>query len=175
MRKEHPSRSRVITLVVTVAGLSFLALPTSAAAQEEEVPAGALHAVGAQLVKAFTQDGPFAPDAPDHLWFDNGDGTFLFLHFDKPLGEATKLMYVGWAVPGRWCAEEQPKGFTHFHRTAKVGAWNAGHGGATPEQAGYWLKHVAVEEFQFNMMGMSYPVKPGTDMKFMPTKPPACG
>lgn len=124
---------------------------------------------------AFTQKGPFDPTAPDHLWFNNEDGTYLFLHFDKPLGESTKLIYVGWAVPGRWCAEEQPKGFTHFHRTAKVAAWNAGHGGATSGQAGYWLKHVAVEEFQFNMMGMSYPVKPGTDMKFMPTKAPKCG
>jgi hypothetical protein len=32
-----------------------------------------------------TTQGPFNPIAPDHLWFDNRDGTWPFLRFDKPL------------------------------------------------------------------------------------------
>jgi hypothetical protein len=59
--------------------------------------------------------------APDHLWLDNGHRTGC-LHFDKPLKEAVKIMYTGWALPGRWCAEDRPKYFTHFHRTVKVAA-----------------------------------------------------
>ena len=175
MRRMHPSTHPIRALVAGAATLTALALPGGAFAQQVEVPAAALHQVGAQLVGAFTVNGPFDPTAPEHLWFKNGDGTYLFLHFDKPLSQAAKLLYLGWAVPGRWCAEEQPPGYTHFHRTAKVADWNAGHGGATPGEAGYWLKHVAVEEFDMNMMGMSYHVKPGTDMMFMPTTSPKCG
>jgi len=160
---------------LTALGLSLAVLASPAVAQRDEVSPGALHQVGAQLVGGFTESGPFTPTAPDHLWLNNGDGTYLFLHFDKPLGDATKLIYVGWAVQGRWCAEDKPKDFTHFHRTAKVAQWNAGHGGSRPGEPGYWLKHVAVEEFDMNMMGMSYHVRPGTDLKFMPTNPPACG
>jgi hypothetical protein len=107
----------------------------------------------------------------------SGNGTFLFLHFDKPLPEATKIIYTGWAVRGRWCAEAQPSGFTHFHRTAKVAAWDAGHGGATPGEEGLWLKHIAVERFQMpEMMGMPERiVAPGLDRMFMPTNAPKCG
>lgn len=145
------------------------------AAQDPKPPAAAASAIGKQLIQGFSVNSPFDPDAPDHLWLENGDGTYMFLHFDGPIAQASKLLYVGWAVPGKWCAEDQPKAFTHFHRTAKVGDWNAGHGGSTPGQSGYWLKHVAVEEFDFKMMGMNYHVKPGTDLKFMPTNPPSCG
>ena len=142
---------------------------------EQEVSASATREVGTQLVAGFTVQGPFTPTAPDHLWLDNGDGTWMFLHFDRPLKEASKIIYTAWAIPGRWCAEDQPKGFTHFHRTAKVAAWDAGHGGSKPGEAGYWLKHVAPEEFDLKMMGMEHHVGRGTDMKFMPTNPPRCG
>lgn len=175
MRREHTRPPRRLTAGFGAAALALFTLPAPALAQRDEVSANALHQVGAQLVGAFTTSSPFTPTAPDHLWFDNGDGTYLFLHFDKPLKEATKLIYVGFGVPGRWCAEDRPSGYTHFHRTAKVADWNAGHGGATPGEAGIWLKHVAVEAFDFNMMGMSYKVAPGTDHKFMPTNPPQCG
>lgn len=141
----------------------------------EEVAASTTKQVGTQLVGGFTAESPFTPDAPDHLWLDNRDGTWMFLHFDKPLKESSKIIYTGWAVPGRWCAEDRPKDFTHFHRTAKVATWDAGHGGAKPGEAGFWLKHVAPEEFDLKMMGMEYHVTPGTDLKFMPTNPPKCG
>jgi hypothetical protein len=153
------------------------AAPAPAPAGEIEVPAGTANQAGQQLVGSFAADSPFDPDAPDHLWLDNGDGTYLFLHFDKPLGEASKLMYTGWAEKGRWCAEEQPEGFTHFHRTARVGAWDAGHGGSTPGEEGYWLKHIAVEQIEMPaMMGMpARTIEPGLDRQFMPTNPPRCG
>lgn len=145
---------------------------------EAQVTPAAAQMVGQQLVGAFTQDGPFTPDAPDHLWFDNGDGTYLFLHFNAPLAEATGLMFTGWAVAGRWCAEDQPgPEFTHFHRTARVGAWDAGHGGGTPGESGYWLKHIAVQRMEMPaMMGMpARTITPGTDGMFMPTQAPRCG
>ncbi len=170
---------RIIPLMGAVLSLAGVAGSDARAqggrAAQQEVPAATTREVGTQLVGAFTREGPFTPTAPDHLWLDNGDGTWMFLHFDKPLNEATKAIYLGWAVPGRWCAADQPKGFTHFHRTAKVATWDAGHGGSKPGEAGYWLKHVAPEEFDLKMMGMAYHVTPGTDMKFMPTKPPQCG
>jgi hypothetical protein len=144
-------------------------------AGEQEVSASTTKEVGTQLVEGFTVQSPFTPTAPDHLWLDNRDGTWMFLHFDKPLKDATRIIYTGWAVPGRWCAEAQPKDFTHFHRIAKVATWDAGHGGSRPGERGFWLKHVAPEEFELKMMGMEHRVARGTDPKFMPTNPPKCG
>ncbi|MFN2432733.1 MAG: hypothetical protein ABR599_07950 [Gemmatimonadota bacterium] len=176
-------RSIRISSAAAVIGAALLGLVSASAAARAqqagtvEVPAATANTVGEQLVRGFSQDSPFDPDAPDHLWLDNGDGTFLFLHFDKPLPEAKRIIYTGWAVKGRWCAEDQPKGFTHFHRTAKVAAWDAGHGGSKPGEQGYWLKHVAVERFDMpEMMGMpARTIEPGLDREFMPTKAPSCG
>lgn len=58
-----------------------------------------------------------------------------------------------------------------------MGAWNAGHGGSTPGEPGYWLKHIAVEEMDMPaMMGMdARTVEPGADDMFMPTRAPSCG
>jgi len=171
--------TRAAVIGLAVAAIALLTLPATTRAQEKgslEVPTAAVRAVGEELVSTFIQDSPFDPDAPEHLWFDNQDGTYLFLHFDKPLPEATRIIYVGWAVRGRWCAEEQPQGFTHFHRTAKAPAWDAGHGGSKPGEDGYWLKHIAVERFEMPaMMGMSArTIEPGLDRMFMPTKAPQC-
>lgn len=158
--------------------------PAPGAAAAEAAPTGELETspatadrTGRQLVGAFTQASPFDPDAPDHVWFDNGDGTLLFLHYDQPLAQATKVQWLGWGVKGRWCAEGRPEGFTHFHRTAKVGAWDAGHGGSKPGEDGYWLRHVALERLELPaMMGMpARTVAPGLDREFMPTNPPNCG
>ena len=169
-------RKPTMAIIGTAISLAAVISPTvQAQGSQEEVTPAATKAVGTQLVGGFTVQGPFNPTAPDHLWLDNRDGTWLFLHFDKPLNEASKIIYTGWAVPGRWCAEDQPKAFTHFHRTAKVATWDAGHGGSKPGEAGFWLKHVAPEEFDLKMMGMEHHVSPGTDLKFMPTKAPRCG
>ncbi|MBI4318766.1 MAG: cytochrome c [Chloroflexi bacterium] len=122
-------------------------------------------------VENFRNDWPFDPPLPDHLFLDVGANRLLFLHFDKPVAEATKLLYVGVGVKGRFLAEDQPDGgttgFTHFHRL-KAPTVEAGHGGA-PGDEGYWLQHIAVSEFE--MMGMK--VEPGIDMMFMPTAAPS--
>lgn len=171
----HARRSPATALLPAVALLAPFAFGSGLQAQE--VSPEVAETVGEQLIGAFSQESPFTPDAPDHLWFDTGDGTWLFLHFDGPLAEAERIIYTGWAVEGVWCAEDQPgPEFTHFHRTAEVGAWDAGHGGATPGEEGYWLKHIAVESFRMPaMMGMpARSIDAGTDMDFMPTRAPSC-
>jgi len=168
-----PKRVLVTLGTVVIVGMA-VGPQAQAQAREQEVPASTTKEVGAQLGGGFAVESPFNPTAPDHLWLDNRDGTWMFLHFDKPLKESTRIIYTGWAVPGRWCAEDQPKDFTHFHRSAKVATWDAGHGGSRPGEAGYWLKHVAPEEFDLKMMGMEHHVNRGTDPKFMPTNPPKC-
>ena len=155
-----------------------LSLALAQSAEAQTLSARASTMIGQQLTGAFTADSPFTPDAPDHLWFDVGDGTYLFLHTNEPLAQATGLMFTGWAVEGRWCAEDQPSPeFTHFHRIARVGAWGAGHGGSTPGEPGYWLKHVALRRMEMPaMMGMpACTIQPGADAMFMPTRAPTCG
>ncbi|MBI2303314.1 MAG: DUF11 domain-containing protein [Chloroflexi bacterium] len=146
-------------------------LPTDGVAQGEGVRAIPLPAPLAGLpLENFRNDWPFDPPLPDHLWMDIGVNRLLFLHFDKPVAEATKLLYIGEGIRGRFYAEDQPEGgttgFTHFHRF-KAPTVEAGHGGA-PGDEGYWLRHVAVTDFE--MMGMK--VRPGIDFNFMPTVAP---
>ncbi len=65
-------------------------------------------------------------------------------------------------------------GFVHFHRShtpaGEKGMAAHGHGGKSAEE-GYWLKHIAVGEF--DMMDIHF--TPGTAMNFMPTPAPKCG
>lgn len=135
---------------------------------------------GRQLAQQMSYKSPFETDAPDHVWALGDDQSVTFIHFDRPFADATRVIYVGFGVKGRWCAEDQAalekiagKGFTHFHRTAKVATWDAGHGGARAGEPGYWLKHMAVGP------GFKMPwgeVRPGaTDTAFMPTTAPRCG
>ncbi len=136
--------------------------------------------MGKQLAEQLSYKSPFETDAPDHIWAVGDDRSVTFIHLDKPYAEATRVIYVGFGIRGRWCAEDQQriealagKGFTHFHRTAKVATWDAGHGGAKAGEPGYWLKHMAVGP------GFKMPwgdVRPGTtDTAFMPTAAPRCG
>ncbi len=121
---------------------------------------------------AFNQQ-PYNPPLPDHLWAELGDGSYMFLHFDKPVPEATKVLWVGIAIPGRFCSEEQsklPYGFTHFHReTCSEENADLCHGGKANDK-GHWLKHVAVRSFDAPWGR----VNPGIDINFMPTKAPSC-
>lgn len=165
--------------VVALAVLVFVG-GYQVAAQQSRVSETAAAALGRQLAQQMSYKSPFETDAPDHLWALGDDRSVTFIHLDKPYAEATRAIYIGFAIKGRWCAEDQAaiekmagKGFTHFHRTAKVATWDAGHGGAKAGEPGYWLKHMAVGP------GFAMPwgdVKPGvTDMKFMPTTAPRCG
>jgi len=149
------------------------------AAEAKKVPAAAaLKNVGPTLAKVYTFE-PFHPAMPDHLWMDAGNGRGVFLHFNKPVTDPKAMViFVGEGVKGRFCAEDQPDGgktgFVHFHRSrtpeGETGPAAHGHGGKSAEE-GYWLKHIAVAEF--DMMGMHF--TPGTAMNFMPTPAPRCG
>jgi len=66
------------------------------------------------------------------------------------------------------CDKPEDAGFTHFHRKSSPN-WDAGHGGA-PGVEGYWLKHIAVSEFD---MPWGH-VLPGVDCNFMPTPITGC-
>ncbi len=138
----------------------------------------ALQTVGPTLAKVYTYE-PFRPAMPDHLWMDTGNGRIVFLHFTKPVSDPTAtVIFVGEGIKGRFCAQDQPDGgktgFVHFHRSltpaGETGEAAHGHGGKAAEE-GYWLKHIAVAEF--DMMGLHF--KPGTAMNFMPTPAPKCG
>jgi hypothetical protein len=164
--------------IAALVALAWLASSPAAQPQALEVREEVAAQAGKQLVEAYQNERPFGTPLPEHLWLVGEDGSVQFLHFDKPLPEATRLLYVGYGVKGRWCAEDQEriekaagKGFTHFHRTAKVRTAEAGHGGSTPGEEGYWLKHVAVAEFDMPWGHVGH----GVDMKFMPTTAPKCG
>ncbi len=172
------SASRSV-LVAALLAASLLGGSLAAQQKTPEVPEQVAVQTGKQLVHAYSRDAqPFQTPLPEHLFLINDDQTVQFLHFDRPVREATRLLYVGYGVKGRWCAEDQERieraagtGFTHFHRTARVPTADAGHGGSKPGEDGYWLKHVAVAEFD---MPWGH-VTPGTDMNFMPTTAPKCG
>lgn len=165
-----------ISTVALLVGCAWLSSGTAGEGKNAPVPE-AIKNIGLTLAKAYTFE-PFRPGMPDHLWMDAGNGRALFLHFDKPVNDPkAMLIFVGEGVKGRFCAEDQPDagktGFVHFHRAhtpeGETGMAAHGHGGKTAEE-GYWLKHVAVGEF--DMMGAHF--TPGTAMNFMPTPPPKC-
>lgn len=129
-----------------------------------------------QLKAAYSSPSPVSPAMPDHIFLAQGDGTFLFLHFDKPVGKAEKVLYTGIAVPGVFSKADQErvekqygKGFTHFHRTkCAANDPNACHGADRVGEEGYWFRHTAVDSFKMPWGD----VRPGTDYSFMPTPPP---
>ncbi|WP_447979972.1 hypothetical protein [Candidatus Nitrospira bockiana] len=167
----------ISSLSALLIGCAWLTSGTAGEAKKAPAPE-ALNNVGPTLAKTYTFE-PFHPGMPDHLWLDAGHGRAVFLHFNKPVTDPTAtVIFVGEGIKGRNCAEDQPDGgktgFVHFHRShtpeGEHGPEAHGHGGQKGEE-GYWLKHVAVGEF--DMMGMHF--KPGTAMNFMPTPPPRCG
>lgn len=151
-------------------GLDFSFMPTTA-------PKAGDGYVGSTVPASVTKwqwqnDWPFTPPLPEHLFIDVGNGRLLFLHFNKPVTDPSKmLLYVGDGVRGTFITHDQPDGgktgFVHFHRFLAPTV-DAGHGGP-PGAEGFWLRHVAVADF--DMMGMK--VKAGVDPNFMPTVPPA--
>ena len=112
--------------------------------------------IGPVLFKAYTFE-PIHPNPPNHLWLDEGTGRVQFLMFDKPVSDPTAvLQWVGQGIKGRFCVESQPDGgktgFTHFHRTNTPATGDTSMHGAKGEE-GYWLKHVAVAEFDAEHKG----------------------
>ena len=137
-------------------------------------------------LRAFFNDSPIQPAMPDHLIKVLADGTGIFFHFDKPVGQDSMILWLGTMVPGKFCKADQERvqtasgpGFAHFHQKSIPGTDPmAGHGGKGGED-GYWFRHVAATSIpKGDMMagtGVPWgPVKPGIDMNFMPTPAPAC-
>jgi hypothetical protein len=88
---------------------------------------------------------------------DEGNGRVQFMMFDKPVSDPTaKLLFVGQGVKGRFCVESQPDdgktGFNHFHRVNTPATGDTSMHGAKGEE-GYWMKHVAVAEFDMEPDG----------------------
>ncbi|MBI4320847.1 MAG: hypothetical protein HY675_20335, partial [Chloroflexi bacterium] len=71
--------------------------PRSTALQEQvsALSSGDEAILASLPIENFRNDWPFDPPLPDHLFLDVGANRLLFLHFDKPVAEATKLLYVG--------------------------------------------------------------------------------
>lgn len=107
---------------------------------------------------------------PRHVWKFVSDESLIGLHFDEPNPEeASELDYITVGRKGVFTEESQPaQEFTHFH-LVEADDWEAGHGGSTPEDEGYWLTHIAVREIQYPFH--DDPISPRVDYEFMPTSP----
>jgi len=125
----------------------------------------------AALASAYA-DQPFTGGqaTPNHVWRILPNGDIESIHFDAAtLAEATKILYVAVGVHvSDACQKPDDPGFTHFHKKSSPN-WDAGHGGASGVE-GYWLKHIAVSEFD---MPWGH-VLPGVDYNFMPTPIVGC-
>ncbi len=157
--------------VILVSFLGSVWFSTSHAGEGTVPSPDAAKNSGLVLVKAYTFE-PIHPASPDHLWLDEGNGRVQFMMFDKPVSDPTaKLLFVGQGIKGRFCAESQPDGgktgFNHFHRLNTPASGDTSMHGPKGEE-GYWLKHVAVADFEMGSTGehgahgggMHY--KPGT-------------
>ena len=136
---------------VIVVGLFGSVWVSSSHAEEGAAPSSEVaNSIGPALLKAYTFV-PVHPNPPNHLWLDEGNGRVQFLMFDKAVSDpSAQLIFVGQGVKGTFCVESQPDGgktgFNHFHRTNTPATGDTSMHGATGEE-GYWLKHVAVAEF----------------------------
>ena len=169
--------------VMLVGLLGSVWFSTSRAGEGTAPSAEAVKNIGSVLAKAYTFE-PIHPNGPDHLWLDEGNGRVQFMMFDKPVSDPTAvLLFVGQGIKGRFCAESQPDrgktGFNHFHRINTPATGDTSMHGPKGEE-GYWLKHVAVREFEMEPTGehaahggkMHY--KPGTVQDVPQPPTPKC-
>jgi hypothetical protein len=136
--------------IVFVSLLASVSVNTGHAGEGTTAPPEVANSIGAAILKAYTFV-PVHPNPPNHVWMDEGNGRVQFLMFDKAVTDPTaKLLFVGQGVKGTFCLESQPEGgksgFNHFHRTNTPATGDTSMHGAKGEE-GYWLKHVAVAEF----------------------------
>jgi hypothetical protein len=171
-------------LVLAATALSVvLAGCTSPAAN----PGAATSPTLGQQMSAFYNDQPFGggQKTPEHLFFAQPDGTFLFLHFDQedPL-KSNKLLWTGDAFPGKFCKGEAgvtqaefDAGYVHFHKKDAAN-WDAGHGGGpsyAKTQDGFWFRHVSAVTATMQMMGHTMTLEEGKVFPMMPADQiPAC-
>lgn len=125
---------------------------------------------------------------PDHEWaYTDGSGAggrIAFLHWmpttyaGKETGgdpeKADHLFATGDGFKAKWCKGDGGisqdlinVGYVHFHKETSAN-WDAGHGGTSATQVGYWLRHVAAEGGIEMMPGVVskagevYPLMPST-------------
>ena len=142
--------------VMLVSLLGTVWLGTSRAGEGTAASPEAAKNVGPVLAKAYNFVAVH-PNPPNHLWLDEGNGWVQFMMFDKPVSDPTaKLLFIGQGIKGRFCTESQPDGgktgFNHFHRINTPATGDTSMHGAKGEE-GYWLKHVAVAEFDLEPDG----------------------
>ena len=176
--------TKIWVMSVILVGLLGSVWFSSSHASEGKAPSPeAAKNIGPVLVKAYTFE-PVRPNLPDHLWLDEGNGRVQFMMFDKPVSDPTAvLLFVGEGIKGQFCAESQPArgktGFNHFHRINTPATGDTSMHGPKGEE-GYWLKHVAVGEFEMGPTGehgahggnMHY--KPGTVQDVPQPPTPKC-
>jgi hypothetical protein len=175
------TKSRLGTVILGLV-LCWLWFSSSQAGEEQTPSPEAMKNIGAVLVKAYTFE-PVHPNLPDHLWLNEGNGRVQFMMFDKAVSDPTAmLLFVGQGIKGRFCAESQPDpktGFNHFHRINTPASGDTSMHGPKGEE-GYWLKHVAVTEFDFEPTGEhaghggNTHYKPGTVQDVPQPKTPKC-
>jgi hypothetical protein len=159
--------------IVGLAGiLGSVWFSSSLAREGKALSSEALTNIGPALAKAYTAE-PIHPAMPDHLWLDEGNDRIRLLMFSKPVSDPTAvLLFVGEGIKGRFCAESQPDGgktgYSHFHRI-HTPAGDMSMSGPKGEE-GYWLKHVAVGEFEMEKMHF----KPGIVMDLPQPPTPKC-
>ena len=98
-----------------------------------------------QLMAAYSAD-PVKPADPGHKWADLGDGSYAFFATDPEMDD---LDYIGLALPGKFCKEDQeqlPPGFNHFHPKACADTDPAKCMGGNGGEDGYWMMHVATSK-----------------------------
>jgi len=153
--------------------VSILAFPLSS--QAGDVSKTVLGEVGPTLAHLFTVDPFDHPMMQPHLWMDVGNDRLSFLHFSKP-GKTQKLLFIGDAIKGRFCAEDQPgegkTGFVHFHQIKTPSGAKHAHGKEAGAE-GYWLRHIAMGDFVWGPKKIN--MHPGIAFNFPLTQPPKCG
>jgi len=143
--------SKLLLVSIMSAGLMGCVWASTSDAAEGSTPSPEVaNNIGSAILKAYTFV-PVTPNPPNHVWLDEGNGRVQFLMFDKAVSDpSAKLLFVGQGVKGTFCVESQPdggkSGFNHFHRTNTPATGDTSMHGAKGEE-GYWLKHVAVAEF----------------------------
>ena len=145
-----------VTIVILIGFLGSIWISSSHAGERTVPSTEATKNIGPVLIKAYTFE-PVHPNPPNHVWLDESNGRVRFMMFDKPVSDPTAILqFVGEGVKGRFCVESQPdggkSGYNHFHRINTPAAGDTSMHGAKGEE-GYWLKHVAVGEFEMEHKG----------------------
>lgn len=102
-------------------------------------------------------------------WVNERAGIYLEFDHQSPR-KAQALRYIGLALRGTFCAQQQPHtDFSHYHK-AYAKNFNKGSGGRPGETEGYWMTTVAADDFRDG----GRLVAPGPDRGYLPTPPPQC-